>query len=100
MGCMGSKEAPGGQPKKVTVGAASGITAGRTPSKDAGDTSTKEKEPEIELDPHLEALANNMDFVQTVMQSSFVSENASLREQFDLALVRSLDTYTSSPALD
>lgn len=83
MGCMGSKEAA---PKKVTVGPASGITAGRTPSKDPGDTSTKEKEPEIELDPHLEALASNMDFVQTVMQSSFVSENASLREQFDLAL--------------
>ena len=82
MGCCGSKSEKPPAARQVTVGAASSITAGQTPTKD----SSKEREPEIELDAHLEALANNMDFVSTVLQSSFVSENESLREQFDLAL--------------
>jgi serine/threonine protein kinase len=42
--------------------------------------------PEITLDPHLEALANDVDFVSTVLQSSFVSSNSGLRERFDTAL--------------
>eukprot|EP01043_Picozoa_sp_COSAG02_P037408 COSAG02_NODE_2803_length_8002_cov_3.625712_4_plen_407_part_00 len=87
MGCCGSKgEKQPGAARQVVVGAASSITAGQTPSKDRQEDSSKEREPEIELDAHLEALANNMDFVSTVLQSSFVSENESLREQFDLAL--------------
>eukprot|EP01047_Picozoa_sp_COSAG01_P043588 COSAG01_NODE_3881_length_5591_cov_101.856154_1_plen_166_part_10 len=42
--------------------------------------------PEVTLDPHLEALANDVDFVSTVLQSSFVSSNSGLRERFDTAL--------------
>lgn len=86
MGCCGSKGEKPAPTRQVVVAEASSITAGQTPSKDREEDSTKEREPEIELDAHLEALANNMDFVSTVLQSSFVSENESLREQFDLAL--------------
>jgi serine/threonine protein kinase len=85
MGCCGSKDKKPAA-RQVMVDPASDITAGHTPSKEQEEASSKEREPEIELDAHLEALANNMDFVSTVLQSSFVSENASLREQFDLAL--------------
>lgn len=92
MGCCGSKK-NAGTPHRVVVGGTSSITAGQTPSKDKPEdsskqrwSSSKERDSEIELDAHLEALASNMDFVSTVLQSSFVSENASLREQFDLAL--------------
>ena len=85
MGCCGSKDKKPAA-RQVMVDPASDITAGHTPSKEQEEASSKEREPEIELDAHLEALANNMDFVSIVLQSSFVSENASLREQFDLAL--------------
>ena len=85
MGCCGSKK-DAGTPHRVMVEGKSSLTAGHTPSKDKPEDSSKERDSEIELDAHLEALASNMDFVSTVLQSSFVSENESLREQFDLAL--------------
>ena len=84
MGCCGSKKP---KAQTVLVGPKTGGETG--PTKDDGPEITKQpepQEPEVEVDPHLEALANDMDFVKTVLQSSFVNSNSSLRDEFNLAL--------------
>jgi len=86
MGCCGSKDGTVSEtaPAKPTV---IDVSDGK-PNVTADDAleSARGSEADVKLDPHLEALANNVDFVNTVLQSSFVSTNSGLREQFDQAL--------------
>jgi hypothetical protein len=52
--------------------------------KTAGVPPTEEER--LVHDPHLEQIADGVDFVQTLLQSSFVTNNTSLKEQFEKAM--------------
>lgn len=73
MGCCGTKEAvvqpEGGKPTVV--------------GPEILPSPTQSETARLVHDPHLEKIANEVDFVKTLMQSSFVSDNTSIKEQFE-----------------
>lgn len=73
MGCCGTKEESAKPAAKSTLVEVPEILPSPTTSETA----------RLVHDPHLEKIANEVDFVKTLMQSSFVSSDNSIKEQFE-----------------